>query len=277
MRRLWPAYRRVKATARQGAGLFGDAPYRDAPEDVADKHLKVLENAPALETAQHEGGSPYRRTFRNGATLFPRMLVFVERKQMGRLGADPSAPFVESRRNNQEKKPWKDLPSIANRVEAEFLHPVLLGESILPYRIFKSFEGVVPVTSKGELLDAAAAANRGYDGLHGWMAKAEAVWDETQASDISYINNFRLFWAIVGAISASRRFASPMRRRARFHVHACSTNKVTIEHVLYWCPVENKMRGSFLSLSSIAKRRAQSGCVSSTRPVGSPPLRQGDL
>src|SRR3984893_13015370 len=106
----------------------GTLPYRDAPEDVADKQLKVLENAPALETAQHEGGSPYRTTFRNGATLFPRMFVFVERKKMGRLGADPSAPFVESRRNNLEKKPWKDLPSIANRVEAQFLHPVLLGE-----------------------------------------------------------------------------------------------------------------------------------------------------
>ena len=73
---------------------------------------------------------------------------------MGRLGADPSAPFVMSRRNNQEKMPWKELPGVENRVEAEFLHPVLLGESILPYRIFKPFEGVVPVTEKGEMLDA---------------------------------------------------------------------------------------------------------------------------
>jgi len=28
--------------------------------------------------------------------------------------------------------PWKDLPGVKNRVEAEFLHPVLLGESVLP-------------------------------------------------------------------------------------------------------------------------------------------------
>jgi hypothetical protein len=69
----------------------GTLPYRDAPENLADRELRVVENAPALETAQHAGGSPYRDLFRNGATLFPRMLVFVERKQMGRLGADPRA------------------------------------------------------------------------------------------------------------------------------------------------------------------------------------------
>jgi hypothetical protein len=59
------------------------------------------------------------------------MLVFVERKTMGRLGADPSAPYVASRRSTHQ--PWRSLPAIENRVEAEFLRPVLLGESILPY------------------------------------------------------------------------------------------------------------------------------------------------
>ena len=62
-------------------------------------------------------------------------------------------------------------------VEAEYLRPVLLGESILPYRVFHPFEAVVPVTEQGEVLDAKAAANRGIDGLLGWMRKAEAEWE----------------------------------------------------------------------------------------------------
>ncbi|MGA2044204.1 MAG: hypothetical protein ABSG83_12640, partial [Roseiarcus sp.] len=95
---------------------------------------------------------------------------------MGRLGPDPSAPFVTSRRSSKEKKPWKDLAGIENRVEAEFLRPVLLGESILPHRVFRTVEGVVPVTGTGAALDAEAAALRGYDGVHGWMRKSEAVW-----------------------------------------------------------------------------------------------------
>lgn len=153
----------------------GTLPFRDAPESKADQRLRVIEDAPALKTARHEGGSSYRTAFRNGATLFPRMLVFVERKAVGRLGADPSTPLVVSRRSNQEKAPWKSLPTIENRVEAEFLHPILLGESILPYRVWRPFEGVVPVTEKGEVLDAEAAANRGFDGLYGWLSKAEAL------------------------------------------------------------------------------------------------------
>jgi SAM-dependent methyltransferase len=225
----------------------GTLPYRDASEDVADRFLKITENAPALETARHKGGSPYRSSFRNGATLFPRMLVLVERKQMGRLGADPAAPFVESRRNNQEKKPWKVLPGIANRVEAEFLHPVLLGESILPYRVFQPFEAIVPVSSKGEMLDAAAAATRGYDGLHGWMAKAEAVWEANKRSEkFSLIELFNYF----GQLSAQ--FPIPTLRvvyaasgtnPAACIIRGCNS---VIEHKLYWSPVTSEGEAQYI-------------------------------
>jgi hypothetical protein len=99
-----------------------------------------------------------------------------------RLGGDPTAPLVTSRRTTQEKEPWKLLRTLGHRVEAEFLQPVLLGESILPYRIFRPFEGVVPVLPDGTVVDAQAAANRGYSGLHGWMAAAEALWNANAES-----------------------------------------------------------------------------------------------
>ena len=126
---------------------------------------------------QLSGGSPYRKMFRDGATLYPRQLCFVERRTVGRLGADPSAPLVASRRTNQEKEPWKSLAGIKNRVEAEFCARYCSAKSILPDRLFKAFEGVVPVSEKGEVLDAESAANRGFDGLHGWMKKAEKIWN----------------------------------------------------------------------------------------------------
>ena len=178
---------RKRATARQlpdtVRAYTGFLPFRDAPEEIADATLGVTEGAPALEAAMHRGGSSYRTAFRNGATLFPRMLIFVERRQMGRLGTNPSAPLVVSRRTSQEKQPWKGLPGIENPVEAEFLRPALLGESILPFRVFHPLEAVVPITDQGELLDAAAAANRGFDGLFGWMRKAEAIWDTNKRSE----------------------------------------------------------------------------------------------
>ena len=127
----------------------GELPERDATEAVADAVLIVQRNAPKPAEGKFTGGSAYRKAFRQGATLVPRMLCLVERKSLGRLGGDPTAPYIVSRRNNQEKEPWKSLPGIEHRVEAEFLHPVLLGESILPYRVWRPFEGVVPVTKEG--------------------------------------------------------------------------------------------------------------------------------
>ncbi|MGH6849370.1 MAG: N-6 DNA methylase [Methylocella sp.] len=221
----------------------GTLPFRDAPEEIADRMLKVREGAPALDIAIFEGGSPYRKMFRQGATLVPRMLCFVERRTMGRLGADPSAPYVASRRTNQEKKPWKNLPGIDNRVEAEFLRPALLGESILPYRVFRPFEGVVPVTDKGEVLDAEAAANRGFDGLHGWMGKAEEVWNSDRPSPISFVQQLDYYGKLASQFPIAPRrvvYAASGKNAA-----ACILKEpAVIEHSLYWFApaVENEGR-----------------------------------
>lgn len=171
-----------KAMPDKVRAYSGTLPFRDAPEKIADARLSVTEGADKPAEGVFEGGSVYRKVFRQGATLVPRMLCLVERKASGRLGGDPTAPFVSSRRSSQEKKPWKWLDGVEHRVEADFLRPVLLGESILPYRVFNPFEGVVPVTAQGEVLDAQAAANRGFTGLNGWMSAAESIWNANSES-----------------------------------------------------------------------------------------------
>lgn len=95
----------------------GQLPLRDAQEEMADKHLKVTPDAPAPSEATYEGGSPYREAFRQGATLVPRMLCLAEKVPAGRLGGDPKAPLVKSRRSTQEKEPWKKLddPGVSSR------------------------------------------------------------------------------------------------------------------------------------------------------------------
>ena len=77
------------------------------------------------------------------------------------------------------------------------MRPVLLGESALPYRVFRPFEAIVPVTDKGEVLDADAAANRGFDGLHGWMTKAEKVWKDNRSAPISFIQQLDYYGKLV--------------------------------------------------------------------------------
>ena len=235
----------VPSTVRAYNGIL---PVRDAHEDVADSKLTVLEGGPAPSTAQFGAGSPYRKAFRQGATLVPRMLCLVERKTMGKLGADPSMPMVQSRRSTQEKEPWKSLEAIEHRVEAEFIRPVLLGESILPFRLFRPFEGVIPVNGDGSVLDAKKVADRGYRGIIGWMQAAEKRWNEPPTSDLTLVQR----WNYYNELGAAQFPVAPFRV-----VYAASgtlpaacvirDSRAVIEHKLYWARVEHEEEANYLS------------------------------
>jgi hypothetical protein len=242
---------RKRATAKpipeKVRAYSGTLPFRDAPEDIANVRLAVTRDAPKPAAGQYEGGSPYRKAFRQGATLVPRMLCLVERRSGGRFGSDPSAPYVASRRNPQEKRPWKDLPGIENRVEAEFLHPVLLGESIVPYRVFRPFEGVVPVTPDGKMLDARAAATRGFSGLSGWMRKAEAVWNAHRPSPISFVQQLEYYAKLSAQFPTS---ALRVVYAASGTIPAASMLRdgtSIIEHGVYWSTVSTVGEALYLA------------------------------
>jgi SAM-dependent methyltransferase len=238
----------------------GFLPFRDAPEEIADAKLTVVEGAPARSIGKFEGGSAYRQSFRQGATLVPRMLCLVDRRQMGRLGANPSAPLVASRRSTQEKRPWKDLPAIENSVEAEFLRPVLLGESILPYRMFRPFEGVVPLVSSGFVLDAEAAANRGFGGLRAWMRKAEAVWKANADSGTMTLVGRWNYHNELGAQFP----ITPLRvvyAKAGTLPAACllRDERGVVDHMLYWMTPASEAEARYLTAvlnSETARARA---------------------
>ena len=258
---------RRRATSKPFPGKVraysGTLPFRDAPEDIADRRLKVRKGAPAMDIAIFEGGSalPDDVSPRGhpGAT---HVLCFVERRTMGRLGADPSAPPVASRRTNQEKIPWKNLPGIENRVEAAFLRPVLLGESILPYRIFRPFEAVIPVSEKGEVLDAEAAANRGFDNLHGWMSKAEKVWNvNAESGSMTLIGR----WNYHNELGAQFPLASRrvVYSKAGMQPAACLLRDATyaIDHKLYWSAPATEKEARYLTAllnSETARARGES-------------------
>ena len=234
----------VPATVR---AYRGSLPFRDAPEAVADACLTVTEGAPKPADAQLSGGSAYRQAFRQGATLVPRMLCLVERRAGGRLGVDRSQPLVTSRRSTLEKEPWKSLPGVEYKVEVEFLRPVLLGESILPYRIFRAFEGVIPVNGDGTVLDAMKAADRGYGGIVGWMQRAETIWKLNADSEMSLVGRWnyhrelscqfpipslRVVYAASGALPA-----------------ACILRggNAVIEHANYWTSPSSEQEAHYLA------------------------------
>lgn len=220
----------------------------------------VVEKAPRPVEGVFTGGSAYRNSFRQGATLVPRMLCFVERKQMGRLGHDLSAPAVVSRRSTQEKKPWKDLPGVEGKVEIDFLRPVLLGESILPYRVWAPLEAVIPVDEKGVVLDADAALNRGFDGLNGWMRKAEKVWNEHRPSEISLLQQFDYYGKLSSQFPAPKLRVVYAKAGTLLAATVVRDSNFVIDHKLYWSAPTSEGEACYLTAilnSETARARAE--------------------
>ena len=135
----------------------GVLPKRDASTAQAESALEWRSVAwPPVAEGTDDRGSDYQDAFRQGATLVPRLLCVVERFT-SRLGVSMDVPRVTSRRTPQEKQPWKDRPPLSGRIEAAFLRPLYLGESIAPYRPLAPAEAVIPWSAEAGVMDAQAA------------------------------------------------------------------------------------------------------------------------
>lgn len=239
---------KAKPTPQHVRAYAGRLPHRDATEAEADKALTVKSNVAAPTVALLTGGSVYRESFRQGATLVPRMLCIVERKASGRLGGDAKAPLVMSRRSAQEKKPYKDLAGLEHKIEREFLRPILLGESILPYRLYRAVEGIVPALEDGTVLSGKLAADYGYAGLHGWMKPAEKLWKEHSADeDRSLIERWNYHNGLSNQIPIAPLRVVYSKSGTLAAAMLLENSEAIIDHMLYWSAVETKREGHYLT------------------------------
>ena len=113
------------------------------------------------------------------AEVYPRVLFTVDYGTASRLGVNPSAPLVESRRTKLEKPPWRDIPPLRGNIETPFLRPLYLGESIAPFRALEPILAVIPWDEQEEgLLDASSAQLNGYAYLAEWLGNCERLWEQ---------------------------------------------------------------------------------------------------
>ena len=166
----------------------GTLPRRDADRSEAGSALTETRVAWPVE-AGDANGSPYRRAFRQGAILVPRRLVLVEPvATTGMLPPNRAFPLVRGRTGNQDKAPWRDVVAPRGPVDEAFLRPVLLGESIAPFRVLTPVQAVIPWDSETHrLLDAEGAIRRGHLRLTKWLEQAEALWEEHKRSALSFL------------------------------------------------------------------------------------------
>jgi N-6 DNA Methylase len=221
----------------------GYLPTRDATPDMADECLKARTEDWPADTGV--SASPYREKFRQGATLVPRRLVIVERlPATGRLGANPDAPRVRGRTSKQDKKPWP----LEGPVEAEFLRPVYLGESIAPYRVLSNVTGIIPWNlNKREVMDKDGAYSVGKRLLADWLTKAEALWDKHSSGAMNWRAQCDYYGKLSSQFPVAKHrvfFAASGTQPAAVRLSA--DDQGIAEHKLYWSAVKTIVEGDYL-------------------------------
>lgn len=224
----------------------GTLPRRDASIAESQKALTWNE-VPWPSERRDRFTAGYAVKFRQGAIVIPSVLLRVQTVESGKLGANPALPLVESRRSSLEKLPWKNIPTLRHNIEADFLHPLYLGESIAPFRLLAPILSVVPWDDEHQtLLDSVAAQARGYMYLANWLTDAERLWSEHGSGKRSFVEQIdyygqlsaqfpvaplRVVYSASGTLSAAALLAEP---------------RAIVEHNLYWAMADTKSEGLYL-------------------------------
>ncbi len=242
---------------RTVTAISGRLPGRNPTIELAEKALtSATEDWPDADSG--EGGSQYRTRFRDGALLYPRRLVMIERETSGRLGPNPKLPRVKGRAGNQDKKPWRDLDPPSGPVEAVFIRPTFLGENVYPYRLGEPLEAVIPIIQRDVVTSRSALAS-GAAQLAQWLEKCETLWDKHGKGSRTFAEQIDYFAQLTS------QFPAPPTRvvyaKAGTHPSAAIVTDIdaVIDHKLYWAACKTMEEARFLSAvlnSEAARARA---------------------
>jgi hypothetical protein len=190
--------------------------------------------------------SPYHEFFYQGASIVPRVLFMVERKQAGPLGQAKGNVAVRSTRSTTEKKPWKDLPALEGVVEFYFVRQIHLGETVLPYRLLPPKLAVIPRDKSG-LMDGQTPRLDEYAGLSKWWRHAESVWEANRSSE-----RLTLMQQLDYHRKLSVQFPiQPLRlvyTKSGMHLAAAwiDDQRAIVDHKLYWATMATMDQARYL-------------------------------
>ena len=120
------------------------------PGENANRQTRI----PIFDTSS-SSVSPYAGHARNGATIYPRPLFFVEEIQNPAIVQAGQTVTVNPRRGSQDKKPWNglDLTAITGQtIESQHVYKTHLGETLVPYATLSPLKAVLPLNRDDAVL-----------------------------------------------------------------------------------------------------------------------------
>ncbi len=134
----------------------------------------------------------YRPYFKQGATIVPRSLWFVEVKSHPVFGFDPLLPYVSTtERAQKEAKPAYKGLRLERNIEKDFLYATLLSTDIVPFSHLDFRLVVLPILPSGKhskVLSADEARNQGFLNLANWLEEAQSEWEKRRGEKAERMN-----------------------------------------------------------------------------------------
>ncbi len=223
---------------------------------------KVTRESRAITGIAFRGESPYLEYARNGATIFPRGLFFINETENTAIIQVGQTVTVNPRRGRQDKPPWRDLDltAISNQsIERSHLFEVHMGETIAPYVALEPLKVLLPL-QQGEAVFPTDEDGPGGIRLGGLQQRMRQRWQsvsqlwETNRRPTERRN-------LLGQLDYMRKLSaqlewqhSPGNRPIRI-VYSKSgeptaalllDDKVLVENVLFWIPCKSIKEANYL-------------------------------
>ncbi len=154
----------LAGTVERWLGQAGAADVRRAAAGITDTSV--------------DGESPYAGYTRQGASIVPRCLFFVNETASGAIIRAGRTITVNPRRGSQDKRPWSELNLDAitgQTIEESHVYDVHLGETVVPYATLEPLKAVLPV-KRGESEIPSEAGGPGGIRLGGLERRMRERW-----------------------------------------------------------------------------------------------------
>ncbi|NKS55476.1 N-6 DNA methylase [Rhodococcus hoagii] len=221
----------------------------DLPWSEAQKKLHHAPGTVAvLDAGAEVPESPYKRLFRQGAILVPRMTLFVTELPAGPLGSGAGRTTVTSLKTSQDDDKWKDVPAITATVEKTFLRPVYLGETLLPFRTIEPRQAVVPIkTDASSLMGEKEIIDAG-PGLETWWSAAQAAWqaNKSESDDSTLLDRINFHGQLQAQLPVAPLRVVYPKAGNTLPAGIVRDMDAIIDHKLYWMPVEHEEEAHYL-------------------------------
>ena len=225
------------------------------------------------------GESPYGGHSRQGATIVPRCLFFVNETENTAIVQAAPTVTVNPRRGSQDKTPWKDLDLTAitgQTVEKRHLFNVHLGETVAPYVTLEPLKALLPL-KQGDAAIPTDDDGPGGIRLGGLERRMRERWQTVSRlweGNKALANRLNLLERLdyVSNLSSQLEWQNnPNGRQVRL-VYTTSgqptagllgEDEILVDHVLYWISCRNIEEANYLLaiINSVALYNAVSGMM----------------